>query len=94
MPLQPNALTAASLFDYCDGFARRAEAAGRGTEWPSVREVKRRFPGSTYQDIEDAIANYTGPGYMGLATGTGITGAGTGHAAIARQNDHSVEAYE
>lgn len=79
------------LFAYASGFADRAEAAGQGTAWPTVRDVKRRFPGVTYADIEDAISLYDGGGYMGLATGVGIAGAG--QARLRNESQHQVEAY-
>lgn len=79
------------LFDYCSAFADKAEAAGQGTAWPTIRDVKRRFPGTTYEDIEDAVALYDGEGYLGIATGVGIPGVG--QARVKSESKLVVEAY-
>lgn len=84
-------LRSVQLFDYCSTFADRAEAAGQGTAWPTIRDVRRRFPGTTYGDIEDAVALYDGEGCLGIATGVGIPGVG--QAPVKSESKHVVEAY-
>lgn len=59
--VDPNA-----LFRYADRFARRAEAKGRGTQYPMLRQAARRFY-CTYDDLEAACSAYDGAGYLGIA---------------------------
>jgi hypothetical protein len=68
--------TAEQIFNYADRYARRREAVGKGTQYPTVREAAKRFrvPQNVIvdtvegADIEDA--------YFGLAVAMGIPGAG------------------
>jgi hypothetical protein len=86
-------LTTEALFAYASGYAERSEKAGKGTQWPTIRQVKRRFRGASYGDVEDACANYCGEGYMGLGVGYQVGGLGGGTAYEGNANEHVVEAY-
>lgn len=74
-------MTPEALFKYADGFARRAEAKGDGTQYPTFRQVAKRF-GVKYDDIEDAVADGQGRdgcgSYFGVAIGVQIQGVGYG----------------
>lgn len=78
------------LFKYADRFARRHENAGRGTVCPTMRQAAKRFR-CTYDDIEDACNDGFEHGYLGIATGFGISGYG--HADITPRGNWLIEAY-
>lgn len=79
-----------AIFKYADKYARRHEAAGNGTRYPTVRQAARRFkvPQSVIRGtVEGAYIEGT---YFALATALGIPGVGAYELAEA---DHQIEAY-
>ncbi len=82
------------LFRYADRYARRAEAAGKGTQYPTFRMAAKRFR-VPMDEIEQACADYQGDGYMQPATGYGVGGnvGMRGAARIATRGEWLVEAY-
>lgn len=77
------------LFKYADRFARRSERAGKGTEYPTLRQCARRFKCS-HEDIVLSVED--GPshaGYLGIVAGV------RAHDGIAEYEglDRQVEAY-
>jgi hypothetical protein len=83
-------VTTDELFDYANKYARRKEALGAGTRYPTFRQVRRKFR-VTNEQIEEVCASYCGQGYMGV--GSGIR-SGAGWAPINEASDWVVEAYE
>lgn len=79
-----------ALFQYAIGHARRAEAAGRGTQFPTFRKAAQRFR-TTLDAIEDAVQDYHGPGYMGMVVGIAGNGA---YGSFNSRGDYQVEAYD
>jgi hypothetical protein len=84
--IQPSA-----LFAYADRFARRNEYAGRGTQYPTMRQAAVRFR-CKLDDIEDATQDYQEDGYLGLACAVAIPGVGS--ADITPRGAWLVEAYK
>lgn len=82
--------TPAELFAYANRFARRAENAGRGTRYPTLSRAARRFR-CRIADIESAIDDYQGDGYMGIAVGVQ---SAAGIAVYATRGECLVEAYQ
>ena len=82
-------LTPQSLFDWATAFAKKHEDAGRGTKYPTFRQAAKRF-GVKICDIEDACADWTGPGYMSAAVGFR---AYNGIGLYEHIGDYEVEAY-
>lgn len=82
------------LFAYANRYARRAEAADRGTQYPTFRQAAKRF-GVSLDAIEQACENYQGGGYMKPATGLGVgNNVGMrGTATFATRGEWLVEAY-
>ena len=60
-------LTSDAVFSYAYAYARRAESAGRGTQYPTVAQAARRFR-VLQAEIVDAVESYDGREYMALAT--------------------------
>lgn len=85
-------ISAEALFTYCERYATRAEKANKGTQWPTIRQIKRRFRCSRGH-IEDAVSNYHGAGYMGIGVGVQVGGVGGGIGLTENENEHVVEAY-
>lgn len=83
-------LTADSLFRYARSFARRSEAADRGTKFPTFRQAARRFK-VRLAEVEDACNDYVGAGYMKPAVGVR---SGSGVAVFESMGDWLVEAYD
>ena len=83
-------MTPEQLFTYADRFASRAENAGKGTQYPTLRQTAKRFK-VTYDEIEQVADDYQGDGYLGIACAVGISGVGS--AAIEPRGEHLVEAY-
>ena len=81
-----------AVFSYARRFADRSEAAGRGTQFPTVRMAAKRFR-CRQQDILSAVeaSSFSG-GYLGLAVGTQISGGG--HAEFDSPADYEIEAYK
>ena len=88
---QRGSMTPDQLFTYADRFARRHEADGRGTIYPTMRQVAKRFR-VAYDEIEDACQIYQGEGYLGLVVAIGIQGHG--YADITPRGEQQVEAYK
>jgi hypothetical protein len=67
------------LFKYADRFATRAEAKGLGTQYPTFRQIAKRFR-VNYDQIEDAVSDGQGNeecgSYFGVAIGVQIRGVG------------------
>lgn len=80
-----------ALFRYADKFAKRNEAAGKGTVYPTLRQAASRFR-CRLDDIENACESYIGEGYLGVACGIGIQGVGA--ALIEHRSNWLVEAYK
>jgi hypothetical protein len=85
MPITPQA-----LFDYASDFARKAEAADKGTQYPTLREVARRFR-VTHDQIESACHDWDSKeGYLDIAVGFRTY---SGWGAFSNRGDCLVEAY-
>lgn len=85
MPLTPQA-----LFDYANTYARQAEAADKGTQYPTLRQVARHFR-VTHDQIEDACNDWDSrEGYLGIAVGFRTA---SGWAEYATRGEQLVEAY-
>lgn len=83
------AITPQALFDFATGYAA-AESQGRGTVYPTFREVARRF-NATHDEIEQACQDWDqSHGYMQPAVGIR---SGAGVAAFEHRGDCLVEAY-
>ena len=82
-------LTPEELFDWANEYARRSEASGRGTRYPTLRMATRRY-GVSQARIEELLDEGTDSGYLGLATGVRTT-SGVGN--IEPRGDCLVEAY-
>lgn len=82
------------LFQYADRYARRSEAAGKGTKYPTFRMAAKRF-GVALDEIEQACDDYQGDGYMQPATGLSVGGnvGMRGAASFATRGEWLVEAY-
>ena len=61
------------IFKYASRFAKRSEKDGKGTQWPTLRQVSKRF-NCKQQNIVDAIESYSGSNYLGLGVGELIHG--------------------
>jgi hypothetical protein len=84
--------TAQQVFDYADRFARRRERAGKGTQYPTLRDAARRFR-CRIGDIEDAVESSDfEDGYLGIAVALGIPGVGS--RGFDCRGDCLVEAYK
>jgi hypothetical protein len=85
------AITPEKLFHFAKTHAEQARAAGESTLYPTFRATAKRFR-CTHQDIEDAIYDYQGTGYMDAVVGYRTGGGGT--TAISVKGDQLVEAYD
>lgn len=84
------AITPKQLFDYATEYAANAEKAGRGTVYPTFREVARRFR-VNHDEIAQACEDWDqSHGYMQPAVGMR---SGAGVAAFEHRGDCLVEAY-
>ena len=83
-------LTAAALFTWADKYARAAEAADKGTAYPTVREAAAHFR-TTQDAVEETVGHYCGDGYLGLAVGFKN---GNGYASYKNRGDYRIEAYK
>ena len=83
-------LTPEKLFDYADKYARKHEDTGKGTQFPTMRKAAKRFR-CKLSDIEDAVNDYYGDGYMGIVVAVGMSGVG--YAEIDIKGDQYIEAY-
>lgn len=85
------AITSEALFKYVTEYAAKAESQGRGTTYPTFREVAKRFNAS-HEAIEQACHDWDqSNGYMQPAVGVR---SGTGVAAFEHRGDWLVEAYK
>ena len=86
-------LTAQQLFNYANKFARRSESKGNGTQYPTFRQVAKRFKVS-YDQIEDAIADGQGRSGCGdyFGAGIGIQIPGVGYLVYSARGEYIVEA--
>ncbi len=82
-------LTPKDLFDWANEYARESEAAGRGTEYPTLRMATRRY-GVSQREVEELLDEGTDEGYLGLAVGVSTT---AGHGLFDVRGDCLVEAY-
>lgn len=82
-------MTPEELFIYADRFARRAEKAGKGTQYPTFRQAAKRFR-VKISDIEDACNDWCGEEYMRAIVAFRV-GGGVG--CIESKGDYQVEAY-
>jgi len=80
------------LFAYASGVAKRSEAAGKGTQWPTLRQAAKRFR-TTLADVEDAIEAYEGEGYMGVVVAFGSAN-GQGYSEFSCRGACLLEAYK
>lgn len=88
--MKPEVMTPQMLFDYVDRFATRAEKRDEGTQYPTFRQIQKRFHVS-YDAIEDAVADGQGIGqYFGVAIGVQIRGFG--YAQSEHRGEYQVEA--
>lgn len=81
---KPQPLTAESLFEYASAFTESSGAP------PTFREVRTHFR-TTYDDIEQAIDDYQGDGYLGIVAGLVV--GGRVHDFGKRRSSWRVEAY-
>lgn len=86
-----------AIFEYARAYADRAEQSGRGTMFPTVRRVARRFR-RRQQEVVDLLecvdaSSIPGCDYIGLATGFGVAGAGMGIASYESIGEYVIEAY-
>lgn len=77
------------LFEFASKFAKDSENAGQGTQYPTFRQVARRFR-VNFSQIEEACEDYQGKGYMKPAVGFRNY---SGHGSFETQGDWLVEAY-
>lgn len=78
------------LFGYATRYAARSVREGKGTRYPSFREVAKRFK-VPHDEIEQACEDWDqSKGYM--RPGVGIGGSG-GFAAFEHKSEYLVEAY-
>ncbi len=83
-------MTPQQLFDYASRRASESESQGHGTQYPTFREVAKRF-NIRYEDIEQACMDWDHTkGYM--APGVAIGGSG-GVAGFGSKGQYVVEAY-
>lgn len=87
---QDKTVSAQALFDWANRFARKREAKGHGTQYPTFRQAATRFR-VTHDELELTIGEYHGEGYLGMAVGFGISGVGI--AGIRTRGDYLIEAY-
>ena len=83
-------ITPEALFNYVVEFQDRASQKGDSNLLPSFHQVAKRFS-TTYDEIESAILDYQGDGYLGEVVG--FRGGMGGIAEIKTRGDHLVEAY-
>lgn len=83
-------LTATTLFEYANDYARAAEAADKGTVYPTLREAAKHFR-TSQESVEETIGDYQDSGYLGLAVGLKN---GNGYASYKLRGDCRIEAYE
>lgn len=81
------AISSEQLFRYALAFSKRAQARGDNRLFPSFRQAAKRFK-TTLDTIEDAIQDYTGPGYMGAVVGIKTY---SGYGDIKNRGDYLVE---
>lgn len=83
---------AIDLWRWARAYAKEHEDAGRGTQYPTLREATKRFR-CTLDDIENVIGDDLGEGdrYLGIAVAVGIPGAGM--ADIEPRGAQLIEAY-
>ena len=83
----------AELFRYADRFASRHEAKGKGTVFPTFRQIAKRFR-VRYDEIEDAVADGQCSdecgSYFGVSIGVQIQGVG--YAEHGTRGEYQVEA--
>lgn len=85
------AITPQALFDFATGYAAEAEGEGRGSVYPTFREVAKRFK-ATHDEIEQTCEDWDqSHGYMQPAVGVR---SGAGVATFQHRGDYSVEAYK
>jgi vacuolar-type H+-ATPase catalytic subunit A/Vma1 len=87
-------LDAASIFRYARRYADRHEKAGRGTQFPTVRQAAKRF-GVKQSEIEEVVysvdhSEINGCEYMGLSVGCRIRAGWATHDSL---GDFEIEAY-
>lgn len=86
-------MNAKQVYHYASRFASRAEASGRGTQYPSVRQAARRFRckiADVLECVESADARDVGGNYFALAVGIR---AGGGVGSFDSEGDYLIEAY-
>ena len=89
--MRKNYVSPDALFAYANRYARRAETAGRGTEYPTFRRAAKRF-GVPLDAIEQACEEYDGTGYMRPAVAMGQPGHG--YFLLETRGAYLVEAYD
>ena len=82
---------AIDLWKWARRYAKRREDAGKGTQYPTLRQATKRFRCSM-DDIEGVIHDDLGDDsrYLGLIVAVRV-GSGVGE--IERRGDYQVEAY-
>lgn len=82
-------LTPKEIFDWASEYARRSEASGGGTKYPTLRMACRRY-GLSQEAVEEILDEGTDDGYLGLAVGaSNANGVGL----FDNRGDCLVEAY-
>lgn len=89
-----NSMTPANLYAYAYKVAKRSEARGEGTQYPTFRQVAKRFK-VKYDDIEDAVSDGQGRNDCGeyFGVGIGVAISGCGYRQHDTRGEYEVEAY-
>ena len=82
-------MTPDELFNYAVNFCQAAEEGGRGSMYPTFRQVASKFK-VTYDQIEQACDDWQADAYMAPAVGMR---SGTGVFSFSSRGEHLVEAY-
>lgn len=85
------AITPEKLFNYAKNHAAKAQKAGSDELYPSLSKAASRF-GCTLGEVEDAIEDYQGSGYMGVVVGFQCQSGGVSDISVKGQQ--LVEAYD
>jgi len=83
---------AIDLWRWARAYAKKHEDAGRGTQYPTMREATKRFR-CTLDDIENVMGDDLGEEdrYLGIAVAVGVHGVG--YANIETRGEQLIEAY-
>ena len=83
-------MTAAGLYRWANRYRHRNEAAGQGTQYPTVRQAMRRFR-VTQQQVLDVVADKHGLA-MGLVAADALPGRSD--TPIADRHDDAIKTWD